>query len=135
MSTFDAPNREQSCSRRQRSNTPMQALQLMNDIQHVEAARNFASRIIQEGGSKAKARIRWAWTVVTSRQPTDAELGIAIQALDVHQKRYRADPDAAKLLIAYGESKPDEKLDAGELASYTMLANLILNLDESVTKN
>ncbi len=135
MSTFDAPNREQSCSRRQRSNTPMQALQLMNDIQHVEAARHFASRIISEGGDTPESRIRWAWTVVTSRPPNDAELKIAGEALATHQSHYQADPEAAKQLISYGESAVDDQRDASELASYTMLANLILNLDESVTKN
>ncbi len=135
MSTFDAPNREQSCSRRQRTNTPMQALQLMNDIQYVEAARNFASRIIHEGGPDPDARIRWAWVVVTSRPPSTPELTIAKQALAEHLERYEQDPDAAKQLITYGDSKPDDDLDAGELAAYTMLANLILNLDESVCKN
>lgn len=135
MSTFDAPNREQSCTGRARSNTPMQALQLMNDVQHVEAARHFASRIIREGGDDSTDRIRWAWIVVTCRPPTDSELAIAGEALATHQNRYAKDPHAAKELISYGESKPDETVDAGELAAYTMLANLILNLDETVTKN
>jgi hypothetical protein len=135
MSTFDAPNREQSCSRRERSNTPMQALQLLNDIQHVEAARQFAARIIGEGGEEPKARIRWAWMVVTSRHPTAAELAVVTDVLAAYQTRYENDPQAAEQLITYGESKPDEKLDPSELASYTLLANLILNLDESVTKN
>ncbi len=135
MSTFDAPNREQSCSYRQRSNTPMQALQLMNDIQHIEAARNFASRVIQEGGDDADSRIRWAWNTITARQPNKIELEIAAEALGKHLQRYQDDPEAAKQLITYGESKPDERCSAAELAAYTMLANLILNLDETVTKN
>ena len=65
MSSFDGPNREQSCAARGRSNTPMQALQLMNDVQHVEAARNLAQRILKEGGVDANTRVRWAWRVVT----------------------------------------------------------------------
>jgi hypothetical protein len=113
----------------------MQALQLMNDIQHVEAARNFASRIVRQGGDAAEQRIRWAWIVVTGRPATDVEISIAGDALAAHHKRYQADPQAAEQLISYGESKPDGDLDPVELASYTMLANLILNLDESVTKN
>jgi hypothetical protein len=135
MSSFDAPNREQSCSRRQRSNTPLQALQLMNDIQHVEAARQLATRIILEGGQQPEQRIRWGWNVVVCRPPTAAELQIAAGTLARHLRRYQDDPEAANELISYGESKPLETLDESELAAYTLLANLILNLDEAVTKN
>ena len=135
MSTFDAPNREQACSRRGRSNTPMQALQLMNDIQHVEAARCFAQRILREGGENARQRIAWAWRVVTSRRPQDDEVQIAHEILQRHLEHYSKDKEAAKRLIHYGESKPAPTGDVTELASYTMLANLILNLDESVNKN
>ncbi len=135
MSTFDAPNREQSCSRRERSNTPMQALQLMNDIQHVEAARNFSQRILKEGGETTESRIRWAWQVATSRDPKPVELKIAQSAFEQHLQRYRDDPESAAQLISYGESPLDDSLPPDELAAYTMLANLILNLDEVVTKN
>ncbi len=135
MSTFDAPSRELSCSYRQRSNTPMQALQLLNDIQHVEAARCFAARIVSEGGTQTQDRIYWAWQVVTGRQPTDVETRIAADVLEKHLQRYKRDTDAAKQLVVYGESPMQEQLDASELAAYTLLANLILNLDETVTKN
>ena len=135
MSTFDAPNREQSCGFRDRSNTPMQALQLMNDVQHVEAARNFAQRMIQEGGASRGQRINWAWQTVTSRKPTSVESKIAHEVVKQHLERYRKDGDAAKELVTYGESKPDPSLDVSELAAYTLLANLILNLDETITKN
>ncbi len=135
MSTFDAPNREQSCSFRERSNTPLQALQLMNDIQHVEAARHFAQRIIKEGGKTSETRLRWAWRSVTGRRPTDEELDIALKALDDHLARYQSDQAAASELIAYGESKPEASIDARELAAYTLVANLLLNLDETICKN
>lgn len=135
MSTFDAPNREQSCSRRGRSNTPLQALQLMNDIQHVEAARGLAQRMLREGGEKATNRIKWGWRTVTSRKPAAVEVAIAQSALTQHLKNYKADPDAANELIHYGESEPDGELDPVELAAYTLLANLILNLDETIVKN
>lgn len=135
MSTFDAPNREQSCTGRQRSNTPMQALQLMNDVQHVEAARAFAQRIILEGGETPKQKINWAWRSVTSRIPNDEEMQIAIELLKRNRRRYGQDQTSAEALVQYGESAVSENLDATELAAYTLLANLILNLDESVSKN
>ncbi len=135
MSTFDAPNREQSCTIRGRSNTPLQALQLMNDFQHVEAARNLAQRILKEGGATADERIKWAWQVVTSRWPEADELQVARNSLEQHHNRYRSDEVAAKELISYGESKADPSCSPAELAAYTLLANLILNLDETVSKN
>jgi hypothetical protein len=135
MTTFDAPNREQFCTRRERSNTPLQALQLMNDVQHYEAARNFAERILHEGGTSAPERITWAWRVVTSRKPNASELAIVQEALQQHLSKYRGNIEAAKEAVSYGESKRDEKLDVAELAAYTLVANLLLNLDETVTKN
>lgn len=135
MSSFDAPNREQSCSVRGRSNTPMQALQLMNDVQHVEAARAFAQRILFEGGDSPEQRIQWAWRCVTSRFPTADELDIATSSLRQQRSIFKAAPEKAKELIAYGESKPSPELDTVDLAAYTLLANMLLNLDEVVTKN
>lgn len=135
MSTFDAPNREQSCTVRGRSNTPLQALQLMNDIQHVEAARNFAQRILKEGGANDDARIRWAWRTVTARLPEPGELAVVLNAMQQHRNRYDSDATAAKELIGYGESKADASADPAELAAYTLVANLLFNLDEVVVKN
>ena len=135
MSSFDAPNREQSCSRRGRSNTPMQALQLMNDIQHIEAARNFAERMIKEGGNNARSRMQWAFRTVTSRYPTYEELKVILSALSDHRERFAGDATAAKELVSYGESKVDETIAVEDLAAYTLAANLLLNLDESVSKN
>ena len=113
----------------------MQALQLMNDVQHVEAARGFAARIVKYGGEDPLARIRWAWRVAVSREPNESELQICSETLAAHRARYDSDLEAAKRLITYGQSEPDESIEVSELASYTMLANLLLNLDESVTKN
>lgn len=135
MSSFDAPNREQSCTARGRSNTPLQALQLMNDIQHVEAARNFAQRIIKEGGTEDGDRIRWAWRTVTARAADADEIKITLQSLARNKERYDMDAEAAKQLVHYGESLPDESIDPDELAAWTLVANLLLNLDEVVNKN
>lgn len=135
MASFDAPNREQSCSRRGRSNTPLQALQLMNDVQHVEAARNLANRILKEGGANDKDRIRWAWRVATARWPEVEEAEAVQNVLTQHRNRYSSDEAAAKELISFGESSVEEKVDPIELAAYTLVANLLLNLDEVVSKN
>lgn len=135
MSTFDAPNREQSCTVRGRSNTPLQALQLMNDVQHVEAARNFATRMIREGGDSIEKKIAWAWRAATSREPEADELKVVVNTWNQHRNRYDSDEKSASELTTYGESKPDEKIPPPELAAYTMVANLILNLDEVVNKN
>ena len=135
MSSFDGPNREQSCSARARSNTPMQALQLINDVQHVEAARNLAQRILKEGGAEDSARIRRAWRVVTARRPDGEEAQVVADALAGYRARFAKDAEAARQLIAFGESKPDPGLAPAELAAWTLVANLLLNLDEVVNKN
>ncbi len=135
MTTFDAPNRESFCVRRERSNTPLQALVLLNDIQHFEAARNFGQRIIKEGGKTAPERIDWAFRMVASRHPSDKEKSALLQLLDEELNRYRGDIDSARKAISFGESKADTSLDPAELAAYSLLGNLLLNLDEVVMKN
>jgi hypothetical protein len=135
MTTFDAPAREQFCTRRERSDTPLQALQLMNDVQHFEAARALAERILREGGASTPERLAYGFRTVLARKPTDRETVIAWSALEKHLARYQKDPEAAKAAITNGESKPDPKLPEPELAAWTLIANLLLNLDETVTKN
>ena len=135
MTTFDAPSREQFCVRRERSNTPLQALNLLNDIQYVEAARAFGQRMMKEGGATTGDRIAWAFRFATSRAPTKAELAVLYDTFFGQLASYKASPDAAKKLITFGDSKPDEALDPAELAAYTLVANMLLNLDEAVTKN
>ncbi|MES2593843.1 MAG: PSD1 and planctomycete cytochrome C domain-containing protein [Verrucomicrobiota bacterium] len=133
MTTFDAPNRESYCLRRERSNTPLQALNLMNDVQYFEAARNFAQQLLQKH-TGMDARITAAFRSVTSRFPNAQEAEIVRATLDQHLAAYRAKPDSAKQAITFGESKPDEKLDPAELAAWTMVTNLLLNLDEMVSR-
>ena len=126
MSTFDAPNREQSCSGRGKSNTPMQALQLLNDVQHVEAARNFAEKIIHTGGNQDQEMISWAWRTATSRKPSREEIEIVQDLLNQNRKRYAQDLKSAEDLIGFGESEPDAKSKPLELAPWTLVANMIL---------
>ncbi|MBI1346108.1 DUF1553 domain-containing protein [bacterium] len=134
MSNFDGPNREQFCSRRSRSNTPLQALQLLNDTQHVEAARVFAERLIEQGNSPEE-RLTFAYRTVLSRTPTPAEQAVLLRTLAQYQERYRSDTAAASKLLTVGETRTHVVAEPAELAAYTLLCNLILNLDETVNRN
>jgi hypothetical protein len=135
MSNFDGPSREASCTRREKSDTPLQALQLMNDVQHVEAARALAERMIGEGGSTPTDRITFAYRTVLSRSPDAEELKLVKEEVESHLKRYRADEASAKKLITTGESKVKSDALPAELAAYTLVANMILNLDETLNRN
>jgi len=135
MSNFDAPNRESSCSRRERSNTPLQALQLMNDVQHFEAARKLGERLIVEGGKTAAERVRFGYRVVLAREPEANELGIVEKALGQYLTRYQKDADSAKKAMRVGEAPVRPGITEPELAAYTLIANLLLNLDETVMRN
>ena len=134
MMTFDSSTRETCIVRTGRTNTPLQALNLMNDVTYVEAARRLAERMMTEGGRTPAERIAFAWRLATAhRTPPDAE-AILVDGFQGHLERYRADRGAALELISQGESPRDETLDVAELASYTLVANLILNFDGTITK-
>ena len=135
MSNFDGPNREQFCTRRERSNTPLQALQLMNDVQHFEAARALAERTLSEGGHDTKERLTFLFKLVLSRSPVVDELDELTQALQTQLELFSADETAAKKVVNSGESKPTNSAPALEIAAWAMIANLVLNLDETVTRN
>ncbi|MCE9531097.1 MAG: PSD1 and planctomycete cytochrome C domain-containing protein [Planctomycetes bacterium] len=135
MANFDTPNREQPCSRRDRSNTPLQALQLLNDIQHVEAARAFAERIMTEGGATETDRLTYAFRLILARAPTSRELSILKDEWNVHLARYKKAPGDAAKLIAIGEAKAKLGLKSEEVAAYTLVASMLLNLDETLTRN
>lgn len=135
MSNFDAPNREQSCTRRERSNTPMQALQLMNDVQHFEAARALAERVIAEAGQDDEKRLQWLFRTVLSRKPDSKEFSMLTSALAKQRELYHKAPNAAEKAISVGESTPKKIAAPAETAAWTLIANLVLNLDETVTRN
>jgi hypothetical protein len=134
MSTFDAPSREACVARRERTNTPLQALVLLNDPQFVECSRVLAERVLREGGSTDDARIAHLFRLATCRKADSTELKELREALKDLRAEYAADKEAAKKLISVGETKADEKLAAEELAAWTMLANTVLNLDEVLNK-
>jgi hypothetical protein len=135
MSNFDGPSRESLCMRRERSNTPLQALQTLNDVQHFEAARGLAERILDGTGSSAGERITLAYRLVPARTPEPEELAIAERALDKYLQKYQANAEAAQQVVSNGESKPSPQHEVPELAAYTMLANLLMNLDETLMRN
>jgi hypothetical protein len=135
MSNFDGPNREQVCMVRERSNTPLQALQLMNDVQHFEAARALAERVLADGGFSDQLRLEYLYRSVLSRRPDAEELKLLQSALAKQREFYTTDPDAAKNAISFGESKPKLVASPEETAAWSMIANLVLNLDETVNRN
>ncbi|MCY2981375.1 MAG: PSD1 and planctomycete cytochrome C domain-containing protein [Planctomycetota bacterium] len=135
MVNFDAPNREQFCTKREKSNTPLQALQLMNDVQHIEAARAMAQRMLEQGGQTFEDRLAFAYRIVLSRPPTGREVHVLEKQLTANMQHYQRDVELAKKLIALGESRASDKVDPSELAAYTLIANTLLNLDETVTRN
>ena len=135
MSNFDAPNREQICVRRERNNTPMQALQLLNDTQHFEAARALAERALAEGGKDDATRLRWLFRTVLSRFPDETEARMLTAELSKQRGSVKADPAAAEKAIRVGESAPKLAAPTAEIAAWTLMANLVLNLDETVTRN
>jgi hypothetical protein len=134
MVNFDSPNRETCTVRETRTNTPLQALDLMNDVTFIEAARKLAERMMTEGGNEPRQRIQFAYELVLSRPPKLEELQIVSDTLAGFESRYRQDRNSAKEFTGYGDSPVRKKLDLRELAAYSSIASLILNLDETVTK-
>ncbi len=134
MSTFDAPSREVCQVKRARTNTPLQALELLNDVTYVEAARHLGQLMLTEGGKTPEERVTYAFRRATARKPSEAELRILLRGLERYRQTFSADKDAAKKFLGHGDGVADAKLDAAELAAYMATASVILNLDETITK-
>lgn len=137
MLLFDAPNREVCTIKRSRTNTPLQALSLMNEVTFVEASRALAARLIQQGGNTADERIQYAFKLLFSRPATDDELRVLNAGIENDLTHYQATPDAAAELLSVGTWQPpedSESLDPALWAAYTLTANVLLNLDEFVTR-
>jgi|SRR5215472_5611177 len=133
MVNFDAAAREICIVRETRTNTPLQALDLMNDVQFVETARKLAERMMREGGATPESRIAYGFRLVMARFPRDTEAARLAQALNSFRDRLKTNPSTAEKLLEEGESPRDLSLAADDLAAYSMVASLILNLDEAVT--
>ncbi len=134
MTTFDSGQRETCSVRQERTNTPLQALNLMNDVTYVEASRVLAQRMMEEGGKTPAERIAFAYKVVTARTPQSSEGGILLEGFQHYLRDYRDDRGAALKLVSQGEHPRNLALDVAELASYATVASLILNLDRAITK-
>jgi hypothetical protein len=135
LSIFDVPDREVCVVQRSKTDTPLQALALMNDPVQLEAARKLAERMLLEGGATPGERLDFAFELATARQPRAEERQLLSALLEKRLAAYREDPAAAKAFISVGDSKPDATLNPVDLAAYANLASLILNLDETITRD
>lgn len=131
---FDAPSREECTVDRPRSNTPLQALVLLNDPTYVEAARVFAARVVRQGGDSPAERIAFAVHETLGRVPTPQEAAILAELVEQQHAEYKSDEEAACELLSVGASPLDEELDTAELAAWTSLARVLLNLHETITR-
>ena len=134
MEAFDAPPRDTVCTRRQRTDTPLQALVTMNDPQWIEASRALAERVVKEGGRQPAQRIKYLSDVLLSHDPSPQMESVLQKSYEQMDKRYTSDPKAARDLIAIGEKPRDSAIPAPELAAWTMVASEMLNLDETLNK-
>jgi hypothetical protein len=134
MEIFNAPNREYCVVRRERTNTPLQALVTLNDEQFVEAARHLAQRAIKDGGESFDSRIELIGKRLLARPFREEEKQVIRGSFDALLAHYQSAPEEATKLITVGESKPDASLHPSELAAWTMLCNELMNLDEVLNK-
>ena len=132
---FDAPTREECCAERPRSNIPQQALVLLNDPTYVEAARVLAARILAEAPGSDEERLAWAWRQVLQRLPRQEEVATVLPLLREHLAHYRGQPAAADALLGTGLAPPPAGTDRAELAAWTHLARILLNLHETITRS
>jgi len=134
MLAFDAPSREECCAERNRSNIPQQALVLLNDPSYVEAARSLAARILKECNGSPEERVAWAWRLVLQRLPRVEEMETVMPLLRMHIDHYKADPAAADALLKTGLTAVPADVDKPELAAWTHVARVLLNLHETITR-
>jgi hypothetical protein len=134
LSAFDAPNREVCVVGRPSTTTPLQALVLWNDVQFVEATRVMAQRILQRPGS-AQERLHWAMLEIVGRPPTSTERDQLLRVLNREQQRYTENREQALEYLRHGEAPRDESLDAAEHVAWAMVAGLLFNLSETITKH
>ncbi len=135
LAAFDAPSREECTVERPRSNTPQQALVLLNDPTYVESARNLAVKILKQGGESTEQRLQFGYRTVVSREARPAELAILTELLAKHLQEYEANPSSAAELLAIGMSGSPADIPAPQLAAWTSISRVLLNLHEGITRN
>jgi hypothetical protein len=131
--TFDAPNREVCTAGRARTSTPLQSLVLMNDPVYVEAARSLAIRVLREGGASDADRIDYTWRLALGRTPGDTERSILQRTHDQQLATFQQDKPAVDSLLKIGDLKNPADTDSAELAAWTAVANVVLNLNETIS--
>ena len=134
MTIFDAPTREKCMVERPRTNTPLQALVTLNDPQFTEAARNLAQRMIKEGGQTAQDRVTYGYRLVAARKPKPIVANILVAAYNEELENFKKNTEAADKLLNVGESKRDETINNAEHAAWTIVASMLLTLDEVITR-
>jgi hypothetical protein len=134
MLLFDAPNREACSVKRSRTNTPLQALALLNEITYVEAARKLGEKMIREGGNTPEDKLTTGFRIVTGRHPDSSELSILLKGFHKDYQEFKSKPENAKRFTSLGESSSANTIDINELAAFTLSANILLNLDEVVNR-
>jgi mono/diheme cytochrome c family protein len=135
MSLFDAPEREFCVSQRERTNTPLQALVLLNDPQFVEASRAFAERLMKEGGPDLRSKVAYAFKLSTARRATEQEIDIVVNVYRAELEEYKSNSAAVDEFLSVGIFKHDPSLDRSELAAWSTVASMLLNLDETISKS
>jgi len=134
MATFDAPNREVCTVRRVRTNTPLQALVTLNDPVYIEAAQALGRKAIAEGGSSSADRVAYAFRLVLARPPTGEEQSRLVKLLQSSMAKFEKQPEAAKRLATEPIGALPKDASAAELAAWTVVSNVLLNLDEALMK-
>ncbi|GMW01385.1 MAG: hypothetical protein AMXMBFR84_25220 [Candidatus Hydrogenedentota bacterium] len=134
MQIFNAAGREMCSMRQEATNTPMQALVVLNDPTYTEASRQLAQRMILEGGDRSSERVRYGYKLVLAHEPSETKQQILLAGLNDYQSHFIRHADDAKAFVHVGDSEPDASIPEPELAAYTMLASVMLNLDEAITR-
>ena len=134
MMLFDSPAREVCTVKRSRTNTPLQALALLNEVTYIEAARKVGELMIREGGSTPSERLRFGFRLTTGRLPHEDELAVLFEGWNADMARFQAAPETARQYLAFGVNQSPADLDPVQLATYALSANVLLNLDEVITR-
>jgi hypothetical protein len=135
LAAFDAPSREECTVDRPKSNTPQQALVLLNDPTYVEAARSLAGRTLALGGDSTDSRLEFAFRQVLTRSPKPEEVKVLTALLDKHRQEFAADKSAAEQFLKVGDLTAPSSLDPADLAAWTSVSRVLLNLHETITRN